>query len=798
MGLAAATAADPPPRVAVLVEEGLPAYGGTPALPPFKIVEALSQQGIKAQALSAAEVSDPAILNTQRITVLVLPYGNAFPKPAFANLRAFHAAGGCLVMNGVPFCHPCDRFDGRWKDLGHVNFFDHDDRGIGTGNFGGPAANASHPHASFVPGNPLGLNTNLLPCDPARLQWLDPRSLGAADEVLPVVELEFDGEQHPAAALIRHRCPEFHGARDVWIGQVAPNPDEASRYLAGQLFMRGVLWCQREKGELTAGAFRARLAALDNLPKPKPFPHNLPFAVTPRPWGDTFLPKSKPPARQLLVVDVERLTAAERIALACLQGLTSREQPRIWLLRGPEDRSWLDWHKEKHYVDGYRVVTDWTNLFKQFSGACRGAIIADTNLYRGDLLAVNVAGCEDLIVATPELADRLGLPVKMDLRGRFKTYVEGMQWVWANYQDQLNHHLCNYLHPARLANCEFAYDLQWRGISFWIAGPVDEHEPGTDPPAECHLLADIFAEMDPNVAVLGFPWAGDGVGLGEGAGVQFAGYYGKGLVCSDSMANLCVMSGVRLDRLTQPIQPPPPALDTNVIYIALVMSDGDNENTWLGFFKNYFDHPAFGKFPLAFGMGPPIRELMPAVAQWYYEHASPQTEFIADVSGVAYIQPDSYGRAYADRDRVVGGFLDWTARMMQSMGMRTVRTVGGGDDILAAYAQALPFCHSLFADMGCYSGREGIDHLTYSLPAGMPVFRAVTSWRYGKEGFLREVREQVGHRRPAFVNGFVHCWTFSPDDLARIYAQRDTNMVFVTPAQLAALCRQAKSQHEAK
>ena len=64
--------------------------------------------------------------------------------------------------------------------------------------------------------------------------------------------------------------------------------------------------------------------------------------------------------------------------------------------------------------------------------------------------------------------------------------------------------------------------------------------------------------------------------------------------------------------------------------------------------------------------------------------------------------------------------------------------------------------------MGRDSGREGIDHLTYSLPGGMPVFRAVTSWRYGKDGFLREIREQVGSHRPAFVNGFVHCWTYRP------------------------------------
>jgi hypothetical protein len=474
--------------------------------------------------------------------------------------------------------------------------------------------------------------------------------------------------------------------------------------------------------------------------------------------------------------------------------LTSRDQPRIWIQRNQEDRNWLDWLKEKGHIDGYTVVTNWPDLFKQFSNAYKGAIIPDPKLYRGDLLAVNVAGCEDLIVATPELADKLGLPVQQDLRGRFKTYVEGMQWVWANYKNKLSHHLCNFLHPPRLSNCAFAYDLQWRGVMFWVVGPVDETKPGSDRFAERRLMAEIFSEMDPNVAVLGYPWAGEGVGMGEGDGVAFASRYAKGLVCSDFLGNACVMSGVHIDRMMQPKQPTPPPLDKNSIYIALVMSDGDNEQTWLGLFMNYFNHPAFGKFPFAFGMGPVIRELMPAMAQWYYEHASPQTEFIADVSGVAYIQPENYGLAYADRNRVLEGFLDWTARTMQAMGMRTVRTAGGDDDIVARYAKALPFCHSIFADMGRYSGLEGIDKLTYSLPDGMPVFHAVTSWRYGNHGFLREVHEQVGSRRPAFVNGFVHCWTFGPDDLARIYEQRETNMVFVTPTQLAALYRQAKDK----
>jgi len=780
-------------RVAVFEEKGFPTIGGTPSLPPFKMIEVLAQHGIEAQALSAAELSDSTNFNAQRFTVLVMPYGNAFPAMAFKNLRKFHAAGGCLIMNSVPFCHPCVKTNGEWKDLGHFSYFGHDASGIDTGSFGGPMDKKKNPRAS-IPGHPLGLNENMLPTDEGNPQWLDPQSFAAGDQVLPLINFGAGDEQHPAAALIRHLGTSFHGARDVWIGGVASGSDESDRYFAEQLVLRGILWCELEKNELDSQAFSAKLADLDQIQKPEPLPGNLPYAVTPRPWGDTYLPKSKPPARHLLVVDVKGLKADERIAITCLQGLTSRDQPRIWIERDQQDRTWLDWHKEKGYIDDYEVVTNWEDLFKQFSSTYKGAIIPDPKLYRGDVLAVDVAECEDLIVATPELAQKLGLPIKIDLRDRFKTYVEGMRWVWTNYKGQLSHDLCRFMFPSLLKDCTFAYDFQWHSVMFWIVGPVDEVVPGADRFAERRLMAEIFSEMNPNIAVLGFPSAGESIGMGEGEGVAIASRYAKGLVCSDYLANECVMSGVRINKMTQPQQPPAPPLVKNDIYIALVMSDGDNENTWMGFFKQYFKNASFGKYPLAFGIGPAIHDLMPAVAQWYYEHASPQTEFIADVSGVAYTQPDIYGQAFADRNSVYGGFLDWTARSMQSMGMRTIRTANGDDEIVARYATALPFCHSIFADMGRYSGRDGIDKLTYSLPDGMPIFRAVTSWQYGKDGFLREIREQVGSHRPAFVNGFVHCWTFSPDDLAKIYAQRDPDMVFVTPAQLATLYRQAKDK----
>jgi hypothetical protein len=784
------------PRVAVFEEEGFPTIGGTPSLPPFKMIEVLAQHGIEAQSLSSAELSDATNFTAQHFTVLVMPYGNAFPAMAYKNIRKFHAAGGCLIMNGVPFCHPCVQTNGEWKDLGHFGYFGHDAFGIDTGGFGGPMEKEKNPRAS-IQGHPLGLNESMLPTDIDNVQWLDPQSFLPEDQVLSLVNFGAGNEQHPAAALIRHNVANFHGARDVWMGGVAGGSDESDRYFAEQMLLRGVLWCELEKGELDSSTFSTKLAELNQIQKPEPMPGNLSYVVTPRPWGDTYLPKSKPPARHLLVVNVEPLTSVERIAITCLQGLTSRDQPRIWLRQDEEDQTWLDWHKEKGYIDSYEVVTNWPDLFKQFSGAYKGAIIPDPKLYRGCLLAVDVAECEDLIVASPELAQKLGLPVKIDLRDRFQTYAEGMRWVWTNYKRQLSHYLCRFTYPPTLADCTFAYDFQWHSVMFWIVGPVDEVQPGADSYQERRLMADIFSEMEPNIAVMGFPYGGVGVGIGEGEGVALASRYAKGLVCSDYLRNASVMSGIYIDKLVQPQQPPSPPLNRNSIYIALVMSDGDNENAWLGVYRQCFNDAAFGKYPLAYGMGPPIRELMPAVAQWFYEHATPQTEFIADVSGVAYTQVRNYGLAYADRDHVLGGFLDWTARLMQAMGMRTVRTTDSDDELNARYAQALPFCHSIFAGMGHEwdrDNRRGIDKFTFSLPGGMPIFYNVTTWDHGPDEFLREVREQVGSNRPAFVNGFVGGFSSPSLIYDHIYEKRDSDMIFVTPAQLATLYRQAKDK----
>jgi hypothetical protein len=784
------------PAVAVLVEPGLPVYGGMPGLLPGAAPEILGEHGIATRVVTADELAGGGV-DPATTPVLVLLYGNAFPLPALGALQAYQAGGGTLVLNGIPFCHPCDRRDGKWEDLGAINHFGHDPEGLGTGGFAGPAQGTGRfAQHGFQP-NPLGLqDDSLLPSGPVSPQWLDTATLDPSDEVIPLVELLPDdgGDPRPVAALIRHRCEQFNGATNIWLGQTASMLDAGQVFLARQLVVRGVGYGLHEAGRMSAGDLKALYAELDAASRPEPLPSDLAYNPRPRPWGETYLPKSPPMADTISVVDARGLGEAERTALACLQGLTARTAPSIWLVLSDQEAFWLDWHVEKGHIKATEQVEDWRTLFTTHRDAFKGAVVADPDLYRSGLLAANAAACDDLILATPELAEELGIPVTLDLRGRFTTYAEGMRWVWDTYRDELNLSLCDFMHPARLSNGALAYTLQWKGILFWIVGPVDAVEPGSDMFAETQLVAEIFAAMNPNSPVLGFPYHGEGVGPGEVNGVALASKYGRPLVCTDHLPNTSVMSAVPHLPFEQETAPPPP-LEQDKIYIAMGLSDGDNQNCWMKFMRNYFDDPRFGEFPFSFGMGPPIADLMPGVAQWYFEKAGPGTEFFADVSGIGYMQPENYGLAFNDPAAVLDGFLGWTATYLDILGMKTLRTVGGEDDLVGRYARGIPGIESIQADMGCYSGRSGIDNLTYMLD-DVPVFRAATSWRFGREGYLREVREHVGDKRPAFVNGFVHCWTF-PDLKAvceSIVDPADPDMVFVTPSQLASLHAEARAK----
>jgi hypothetical protein len=805
-GMACAAGPASPLRVAVLVEPDLPPYGFPLDLSAPVLLRILSREGIAAEALSADDVANPARFNAERYAVLVMTSGTAYPAAALTNLHAYRSAGGCLVTSGFAFYTAYGKEGKGWEVLkGHAAAFQHGSEGLGTGVYRTLKAGSNPPMR--VPTNVIEFACSQPLGERERITWLDETTLAPGDQVFPLLTLDDPaGPRRPAAALVRHGCKEFNGALDLWLGNFQLYYDITDRNVIEQVCLRGVLWCLKEKGCLDGAQFRERLKILTGRPPIPELPRNLFYAEEQRPWGESFLPKGKPPARNLLVVDTCGLAIDERVALTCLQGLIAREQPRVWLIRGwsaKHDRDWLQQHKLAGHIDGWTEVADWSQLFKQYSGLYRGAVVADPGLYRGDLLALNVAMCEDLILAPPELAARLGLPIKVDLRGRFTTYAAGLRWVWSTYGSRFNRFACDTMHPSRLGNCVFDYAYQWRMPLFWIAGTKDVYQGGADVSEEFSVMGGILARMAPQSAVLGFPSHGEGTGAGEANGVQLVSRYGRGLVCTDSMANLSVMSGVPLDHLPQR-RPAPPPLERGKLYVAMAMSDGDNLNCWnAGFFRRYFEHPEYGSVPLAFTMGPCLLELAPVVAKWFFDRAVTNTEFICGVAGVTYTAPQYYGAGFATPEAARSGFLKWTQRAMQALDMRSLNLTPGARELMADYARGLPRCDSLVHGWSRELG-SSVASLACVLPTGMPGFECATPVKpadfaqrreadklYPARMVIADLEALAREPRPGFLYMIMENWSFDMENLAYIGRNASADVMFVTPSQLAALYRQS-------
>lgn len=771
-----------PARVAVFFEPGFPYYGVSAQTSPREIVRRLRENGVDTEALGEDALSDTTRFNAHAFAALALPYGNTYPAKAFNAIRAFHRAGGALILSGIPFTHPVERNGaGRWNDLGHRGepaLFGPE--GVGVGGFTGPGEDTA---PGVAPEDPLGLAALSLDwSQEARSQRLDPATLPAGDVVIPVV----GAKQRPVIAILLHHTPPYKGAVDVWTHRGPEGDLEA--WATEQLVLRGTLVALERKGLRTGAQCQTAFARFARLPKP-PVYANLVLPTPPRPYP-TFQPKMPPPARHLYVADVRHATRDERILLLSLQGLVNRRQPRIYLVLQDDDRFWLEEMRRQGQTDEPIPVADPLSLVDQFRGATRGAVVSDPAVYLSPCVAACLAGADDLLMATPELARRLRLPIKADLRGKFKSDAAALRYVRATLLRRINPYLTCCLDPAIFETGALDQIIAARGIVFWITGARAQHLSGADGSQETAEVKALFAALPMGAVVRGFWWHGEDIGINEGLGVSLASRFGKVTIVSDYVANFSVFSGVPQSVLTQKPQAPPPALEADKVYLSFTMSDGDNLCTWRSYFRSYFEDPLHGTIPVGWGMGPTLIDCAPTWARWYYDHATPNDEFLCDVSGVGYIYGPDWATALKDRNLAFADFYRWTEQYMHRLDMHTIRLMNVSAADIAQAARLMPNVRFLMPDYG-NPGDKPYGALTYELPGDQTVFRAITGADAGPEKLANQIRQRVGATRPAFVNVFIWNWGSKLSDLKRILELLGPQYVAVTPSQLHALYRQA-------
>lgn len=771
-------------RVAVFYEPDFPPFEVSPQMSPRDVVKHLRENKIDAELIGEAALSDPARFNAQKFAALILPYGNAYPAKAFAALREFHRAGGSFVLSGVPFTHPVERTaDGKWKDLGHRGepaLFGAD--GIGVGGFAGPGVDEV---PTVAANDLLGLAAlNLDWTSKGRSQRLDPKTLPSTDVVTPIV----GASANPAVALIEHRAAPFAGAIDVWT-HVGPEGD-LNAWATEQLLLRGTVLILERKGLLTAAQRDSAYTRFARLSKPRVFADVvLPTAPRNSPY---FQPKMPTPARRLYVADIRKLTFDERVLLISLQGLVNRVQPQIYLIVRNDDRFWLDEMKRQGHTDEAIPVDDPLGLVERFRSFAKGAVVADPKVYVSPCVAACVSGADDLLMATPELAARLNLLIKTDLRGKFKDNADALRFIRTQLQPRLNPYLTCCLDPTIFDSGALDQLIAARGTVFWITGTAAQNLPGATGNKERDEVMKWFAALPLGATVRGFWWHGEDKGINEGPGVSLASRFGKVTVVTDYVANFSVFSGIPQTELKQKPPPPPPKLDPSKIYFSFTMSDGDNLCTWRDYFRTYFNDPLHGTIPIGWGMGPTLIDSAPVWARWYYDHATPNDEFLCDVSGIGYIYGPDWGRSLKDREGAFADFYQWTAQYMKRMDMHTIRLMNVNPPDIARAARLLPDVRFLMPDYG-NPGDKPYSALTYDLPNDQTVFRAITGADGGAEKLAQQIRERVGSTRPAFVNVFIWNWGSKLADLKRVMELLGSDYVAVTPSQLHALYKQNKT-----
>lgn len=666
-----------------------------------------------------------------------------------------------------------------WSDRGHTNeAAKWGANGIGVGGFAGPTPNLAT--VTISPGDPWHLK-GIVPSsakpNPAP-QWIDTASLPKGVRLIPAL----GDAARPVAALIVHEKDAFAGAVDAWtLKGYSPDRDD---YETRQIIVRATVAALAKKGVLQS---QAALRGLDALPPPAVYA-NLTLPTVARTYP-TLQPKMPPPARHLMVADVRKLSPDEKLLLISLQGLVNRTLPRIYLIFDDDDTLWLREMQKQGATDEPVMVIDPFTLLTTFKNDYKGAVLCDPKIYDSPCAAVAVAGADDLvIVKTPELAARFHLPITSDLRGKFQNNADALRWVRTALLPRLDPYLTCSLDPLRYDKGGLDQIIAARGSAFWVTGPRAQNLPGANQEAETDEVRKLMASLPMGAVVRGFWWDGDGMGMEEEAGVALGSRFGKMTIVSDLITNLSVHSGVPAENLTQKPRPPAPPLDKKV-YLSFTMSDGDNLCTWRGYFRRYFDDPVRGSVPVGWGMGPTLIDLAPVWAKWYYAAATPNDEFICDVSGAAYLYPLEWGLNLQNRLAAFEHFYGLTQTYMGRMDMKTVRLMNTNTQSIAQVGTLLPNVEFLMPDYG-HAGGETYNGLTYSLPTGQAVFRAVTNGS-GPENLASQIRKRAGAARPAFVNAFIWNWGSSLGDLKKTMELLGPDYVAVLPSQLNTLYREA-------
>jgi len=534
-----------------------------------------------------------------------------------------------------------------------------------------------------------------------------------------------------------------------------------------------------------------------------------------------FFPRSRGPvARNLVVCDLNRETTETGMMIAALQGIVNRRQPRIYLINKTNpayyDEIWLKYMRDKDYTGREERLNDPWALVKRFKGEISGVIIYDTELPGSLHAARMLAGIKNALPVTPELAAQSGLPVDMDLRGKWKRNVDAYRYVFDNYWDQLSHHVIAWEYPFSANNCCLDYITQFKVPCFWVSTYAD-NEKGADPPAEEEFLNDLLAATPGNVPCMGWPMQGDDKGVQEYSGVRWLSEYGKWMPGTGFDSNMSVHSAIHppdsVFRQKFRRQPSSVKLEDGKVYITVnIMDSGDALWYWLFHQRKIWSDPVRGLLPIGYGMDFHLYDVYPLVMQWYYENATPNDSFF----GLIYLNTQVYGSRFRkqDSERIWNEFVEVTDKICGKTDIDGLEIYNGSwgevtppsRQTFERFTKGMKNLNYILADLGRHNnitttnsnymiGNTAVFHTLTRFQVWSTTAEALRDDRDAANAWLLgEIKANTPAALPAFMSAMAISWYYYPSWLFDLKQKLPSNYVVVSPGDLARLFK----QHQAR
>lgn len=347
-------------------------------------------------------------------------------------------------------------------------------------------------------------------------------------------------------------------------------------------------------------------------------------------------------------VEADRSVARdEAVMFASLKGIVNGTQPRISTYEGDgNDEGKFTWLQSLGLA--WSEPADKWTLITKYRGELGGLIVYDDAQPDTINLATTIAGSRKALVTSASLLPRLtaapyNLPILVDLRGQFSSKLAVYQSLFDNQWSGATHRVLVGLSPTFHKAELREYAVAINAAVVWLDPRVA---------AEATLLGSFLSAMGPGTVVMGW-WPE------EASGVDTASRYGVATVASDYSTNLSVYSGTSR-AITVPAMPARPALQ-NKIYVAFILSDGDNLQFVEHLERKLWNNPDRGKVPIGWTLSPAMLDAMPGVLNYYYATATANDALLSGPSGYGYTYPNSW-TSQAELDRFVARTESYTRR----------------------------------------------------------------------------------------------------------------------------------------